>query len=100
MADRWTEAGFQRAVTGLADWLGVWHYHVHDSRRDSAGWPDLALLGDRGFMLRELKTASGRLRDDQAAWGSRLRKAGQDWAVWRPEDLASGRVQRELEAIR
>ena len=51
-------------------------------------------------MLRELKTEKGRLTKDQQAWGSRLRDAGVSWDVWRPADLHSGRIQRELEAIR
>lgn len=50
-------------------------------------------------MLRELKTEKGRLTRDQETWGSMLRNAGISWDVWRPADLHSGRVQRELTAI-
>src|SRR5262249_26560390 len=35
-----------------------------------------------------------------SAEGSMLRNAGVSWDVWRPDDLQSGRIQRELEAIR
>ena len=51
-------------------------------------------------MLRELKTATGRLTTTQQHWGLMLRSAGISWDVWRPDDLTSGRIQRELEAIR
>jgi hypothetical protein len=95
-----TEAQFQDTVVAMCKLLGVAWFHPFFSRRSAAGWPDLALCGDRGFMLRELKTEKGRLTKDQQEWGSRLRTAGVSWDVWRPDDLHSGRIQRELEAIR
>lgn len=95
-----TEAQFQDTVIAVCKLLGVAWYHPFFSRRSAAGWPDLALCGKRGFMLRELKTEKGRLTRDQENWGSMLRRAGQDWDVWRPVDLHSGRIQAELEAIR
>jgi hypothetical protein len=95
-----TEAQFQNTVVAMCKLFGVAWYHPYFSRRSAAGWPDLALCGDNGFLLRELKTENGRLTRDQQAWGERLRKAGISWDVWRPADLQSGRIQRELEAIR
>lgn len=95
-----TEEQFQRTVIAMCKLLGVAWYHPYFSRRSAAGWPDLALCGGNGFILRELKTEKGRVTADQEKWGHMLRHAGQDWAVWRPEDLHSGRIQRELEAIR
>lgn len=104
---RMTEAAFLSALTtgtrtrpGLCALLGIAWYHPHDSRRSPGGWPDLALVGARGFLLRELKTATGRVTAAQGEWGRRLLAAGADWAVWRPADLASGRIVAELEAIR
>ena len=94
-----TERSLQAAVTDLLDLLGIAWYHTYDSRRSNKGWPDLAICG-RKFMLRELKNANGELTHDQVRWGQRLQAAGVDWAVWRPADLWSGRIQRELEAIR
>jgi hypothetical protein len=94
-----SEAQLQAAICDLAAWLGIWTYHNPDSRRSAAGWPDLVMVGSRGMLLRELKTATGRLRPQQQEIGQRLTTAGQDWAVWRPEDMASGRIQRELKAI-
>jgi hypothetical protein len=95
-----TEVQFQDVVVAMCKHLGVACYHPYFSRRSAAGWPDLALCGDSGFMLRELKTEKGRLTRDQQKWGSRLRNVGVNWDVWRPDDLASGRIQRELQAIR
>jgi hypothetical protein len=95
-----TEAQFQDTVIAMCKLFGVAWYHPFFSRRSAAGWPDLALCGGNGFLLRELKTENGRLTRDQQTWGLMLRSAGQDWDVWRPADLQSGRIQRELEAIR
>lgn len=95
-----TEAQFQATVIAMCKLLGVASYHPFFSRRSSAGWPDLALCGNHGFILRELKTEKGRLTRDQQEWGSRLKNAGVSWDIWRPADLHSGRIQRELEAIR
>lgn len=95
-----TEEQFQRTVIAMCKLFGVAWYHPYFSRRSAAGWPDLALCGDRGFLLRELKTEKGRLTRDQQTWGARLRNAGVSWDVWRPVDLHSGRIQRELETIR
>lgn len=95
-----SEADFQRAVLSLARWLGLLDWHDNDSRRNSAGLPDLILVGPRGVLWRELKTATGKLRPAQQTWGTALGIAGQDWDVWRPADLRSGRVKQEMEAIR
>lgn len=87
-------------MTELAGLLGVWWYHNPDSRRSNPGWPDLVLCGRRGTIFRELKTATGVVSGEQAAWGARLLDGGLDWDVWRPGDLQSGRIARELQAIR
>ena len=90
----------QASVVQLCKLFGIAYYHTFDSRRSAKGWPDLAICGKRGFIARELKTERGQLTRDQQEWGSRLRNAGVSWDVWRPDDLHSGRIQRELEAIR
>jgi hypothetical protein len=95
-----TEAQLQAAVTDLCKLYGIWWYHTHDSRKSVPGWPDLALCGPKGLIFRELKSQRGRLRPEQQAWGDRIRQCGQDWNVWRPDDLHSGRIIRELQAIR
>jgi hypothetical protein len=95
-----TEAHFQASVISLCKLLGVSWFHPYYSERSIPGWPDLALCGPRGFMLRELKTEVGRLIPAQEKWGELLRTAGQDWDVWRPSDLHSGRIKSELLEIR
>lgn len=67
---------------------------------DGKGWLDLFILGPGGALWRETKSATGRLTPEQRAWMEALRAAGYDADVWRPADLASGRIQRELQAIR
>lgn len=94
------ESQLQDTIVQLCRVLGIAWYHPYYSRRSVPGWPDLALCGARKMILRELKTAAGRLTPEQERWGLMLRHAGQDWAVWRPDDLHNGRIQRELEAIR
>lgn len=95
-----TEKQFQDTVVAMCKLLGVFCYHPYFTRKSAAGWPDLAMCGDNGFLLRELKTEKGRLTRDQQEWGTRLGNAGVSWDVWRPDDLHSGRIQQELLDIR
>lgn len=94
------ERSFQRAVTDLAVTLGLRVWHDNDSRRNEAGLPDLIIVGSRGLLWRELKTAKGRVSAVQREWLAALEVAGQDAGVWRPVDLASGVIQDELRRIR
>lgn len=73
-------------------------YHNPDSRRSQAGFPDLVLgsLSRKRVLFRELKTDTGRVRAAQALCLKILSFAGLDAGVWRPKDLLSGRIQREL----
>lgn len=71
-------------------------YHTRNSRRSDPGFPDLVLVrGDR-ILWRELKTATGRVTEPQQVWLDVLAAAGGDVAVWRPVDLATGEIQRDL----
>jgi len=88
-----------RARPGLCKVLGIRYFHPHDARRSVPGWPDLALLGRRGLAFRELKSATGIITPQQREWGYAFRTAGFDWDVWRPCDLASGRITTELRAL-
>lgn len=93
-----TEAELERAVRDLLKVYRLYGYHARDSRRDARGLPDWIILGRRA-LWRELKTQSGRLEPDQLRVRNLLLAAGQDWAVWRPSDLRSGRIERELAAL-
>lgn len=94
-----TEAQLQAAVLQLCKLYGLAAYHPWISVRSERGWPDLTIAG-RSLLFRELKSDAGKTTVSQLEWGVRLGDAGQDWDVWRPADLHSGRIQRELEAIR
>lgn len=65
----------------------------------SRGFPDWVIVGPGGTLFREAKSGAGTVSRYQAAWGDALQAAGNDYAVWRPADLASGRIGAELDAI-
>lgn len=94
-----TERSLQASIIELCKLFGLKWYHTYDSRRSNMGWPDLVIYGS-GILYRELKDATRKLTAHQVQCGDDLRRAGQDWAVWRPLDLQSGRIENELRAIR
>lgn len=79
-----TERDFQRKVTDLCDYLGLFWYHNPDSRRSNAGFPDLVILGDHHLIFAELKTDRGKVTVEQARWMIRMERAGEVAFVWRP----------------
>ena len=81
-----SEADFQRAVTDLATCAGWRWWHWPDSRRTTAGFPDLILVRAGVCLFRELKTGTGRLRPAQVETLDALRSCGLDVCVWRPSD--------------
>ena len=93
-----SEAAFQGAVVELARYHRCQVWHDNDSRRNAPGFPDLVIVGRRGVLWRELKTERGRLRPEQEMWLSRLTRAGQDAAVWRP-DAWPDRIRDEIRRV-
>lgn len=93
-----TEAEFQAAVCKLARTLGCLVFHPVQARRSEPGMPDLTIVGDNGFLMRELKREDGRLRPEQVEWLDKLTAANVDAAVWRPSDWPD-RITAELKAI-
>lgn len=93
-----SEADLQARVIRLAKITGWWAYHTHDSRRSTAGFPDLVLAhrGQRRMMYRELKRQAGRVTGDQLDVLGLLKVAGADVGVWRPMDLLDGTIAVEL----
>jgi hypothetical protein len=97
---------FQEWIRHDALQLGLLYFHDHDSRRNYGGFLDTVLVspiypdGTARMMWRELKTTTGRVTRDQREWMDRLRACGHDVDVWRTEDYHSGRVARELAALR
>ena len=85
-------------IKAIADSLrgALLAYHTRDSRGSTAGFPDWVFAGPRGVMFRECKTLLGKLSGDQQRWIAVLHQARADVGVWRPRDLASGRIAYEL----
>jgi len=98
LAAAMSEAQLLAAVRQACHTLGLLCYHTYDSRRSEPGFPDLVIVGSR-MIIRELKTESGRLRPEQRTWLDALSRAGQDADIWRPGDLYSGRIVRELASL-
>lgn len=81
-----SEAELQTRITDLCDWLKLRWFHDTDSRRNNAGFPDLAIVGPGGFLFAELKKQTGRVSPDQRAWITALEAVGIEIHVWRPSD--------------
>lgn len=96
VADAMTEAILLAHVKRLARELGWLVYHTRDSRGSDPGFPDLHLVRGTRILYRELKTAKGRIRPEQAVYIERLALAGADVAVWRPANLTDGTIAKEL----
>ena len=94
-----TEAELEEQIRGACKTLGILRFHVRFSLGTTAGLPDDILIGPKGILWRECKTAKGKVTAAQQGAGKALTAAGQDWAVWRPADWLSGRIVRELTAI-
>lgn len=102
-----SEADLQRSVIEAARWQGWLVHHCRAAQRQSgqwatpiqgdAGFPDLILLhADHGLLVRELKSARGKVTAEQAQWLDTFAAKGLDAGVWQPFDLTSGTVQRAL----
>jgi hypothetical protein len=80
----------------VTDLLRVYQWtfhHAGDSRRSTAGLPDIVAVRARpGYpgrvLFAELKASKGRLRDQQYIWLAELENCPQvESYVWRPADL-------------
>ena len=93
-----TESELQEAVRVMCAQLGLYQYHTHDSRRSALGFPDCVIINlrDGTVMWRELKSHTGTQTADQKRVGYALKAGGHDFAIWRPADLESGRIGRQL----
>lgn len=80
------ERDFQAQVLELLK-LNRWvSYHTHDSRRSTAGFPDIVALhpasGDR--LVMELKTEKGRATPEQLQWLAHFEACGIEAQLYRP----------------
>jgi hypothetical protein len=80
------ERSFQRQVIAYAEIRGWRWYHVPDSRRSTAGFPDLVLVRRPRVVWAELKSQRGKATEDQRDWLDDLRASGQHVYLWRPSD--------------
>jgi hypothetical protein len=93
-----SEADLMAAVIVLARLAGWSVYHPYDSRRSTAGYPDLTLVREGQLLFVECKREDGRLTQDQSDWLLRLsRVPGVVATVWRPSDWSSGEIERALQ---
>lgn len=101
--ERWTEAQLEAEIVALIAARGLYlKSHGPDDRRDKVsnpGWPDFVIVGPGGILFRENKRHGEDPSPEQRRWGHVLTASGADWAVWRPLDLASGRIEVELDAL-
>lgn len=86
--DEQAEAELQRTLIKLAGYLGYLTYHNPDSRRSTAGYPDLHIVGHGLSFLAELKSATGPVRPAQDTWLEQLTQV-KTWhaGLIRPADL-------------
>ena len=75
-------------VRDVARMLGWRRYHTWLSKHSPAGFPDEVLVRRGRLVFAELKSASGKLSDEQRAWLEDLRAVpGLEVYVWRPKDM-------------
>jgi hypothetical protein len=79
--------------------LGLFGYHPRNSKGSEPGWPDWVIIGRGGILYRELKSEAGVLSPEQRHVGELITRAGGKWRVWRPRDLLSGQIARELAEV-
>jgi hypothetical protein len=77
-----------------------WH-HCPDSRgcHGRPGLPDFIVAGPGGLLGAEAKPPGDHPRGGQVAWRYALLAGGTPYVVWTAQDIASGRVRAELEAL-
>jgi hypothetical protein len=92
------EKAFQAQVIQFATEHGWAHFHVYNSRKSVAGWPDLVLVRGPVILFAELKSRGGRTTADQERWIELLRGARQTVFVWRPSDWPEIRSILEVAA--
>ncbi len=78
---------------------GLTWNHMAVALGSRRGFPDLVIWGPGGVIFRELKGTEGELTVVQLEIILSLRAAGQDAAVWWPEDYHLGLVASELDRV-
>lgn len=96
-----TEAEFQNTIieyAHLRGWLVAHFRGVRVQRRngtvhyqtpvaaDGKGFPDLVLVRER-VVWAEIKVGYNKMTKEQETWADALKKAGQEFHLWKPEDF-------------
>lgn len=77
--------GYVRDLAKLYRWR---RYHTWLAKHSPAGFPDEVLVRPPRLVFAELKSARGKLSEEQEAWLAALRAVpGIEVHVWRPADL-------------
>jgi len=97
--------GLQERVNALLDGLGWLTFHDVDPLLNRAGFLDVCATRDGYLLFAELKSATGRVSDEQREWLERLdlvasRAPNVLVHVWRPMDLLDGTIERVLRGRR
>ena len=96
------ETELQHKVQAICEELDLLWHHCCDPRKctGNKGLPDLIIVGPGGLLLAELKSDDGTTSAHQDLWLWQLSHTpNTPGRVWRPADLESGRIRRELAAI-
>tara|TARA_R110002020_G_scaffold46470_1_gene132175 strand:- start:219 stop:536 length:318 start_codon:yes stop_codon:yes gene_type:complete len=93
-----SEKDFMESIVQLARNTGWMVYHTYDSRRSTAGFPDLVMTKHKRLVIAEIKTEKGKTTPAQDKWLETLRTArGVKVKLWRPSDWPE--IERTLGAI-
>lgn len=78
-------------VRNLATRHGFLVYHTHRSDKSEPGFPDLVLCKPGRLLFIELKSATGKVTEDQMRWLELLKRSvpGVEVYLWRPSDWPS-----------
>lgn len=92
-----TERQLQNAIVKWAALRGWLVYHTYDSRRSEKGFPDLCMVRPPRLVFAELKSARGKVTEEQKHWLDNLAATSLQIAhnaywlpevyLWRPDDL-------------
>ena len=76
----------------------IWHHCTHSVQCDGDhGLPDLLIIGPGAVLWRECKPhRHAHLSPGQVTWRYTIQAAGADWAIWTPEDVEDGTMDRDL----
>ena len=88
-----TEKEFQSQVVQLAKLRGWLCFHDYDSRKSTAGFPDLVLIRGHQILVAELKVGNRKATPEQRQWLEAFAGARVRAFIWTPADW------KEIESI-